>query len=47
VWDFATRQDKAVILRGTADFLCINLGGSAVPTGGSLDYEIEIEEDAS
>jgi hypothetical protein len=46
-WDFATRQDKAIILRGIADFLCINLGGAAVPTGGSLDYEIEIEEDAS
>ena len=47
VWEFATRQDKAVLLRGVSDFLYINLGGAAVPAGGTIDYEIEIEEDAS
>jgi hypothetical protein len=47
VWDFATRQDKAVILRGTSDFLCINFNGAAIPAGGVIDVEIEIEEDAS
>lgn len=45
VFDFATRQDKALILRGIVDFLYINFGGAAVPSGGSIDYEIEIEED--
>jgi hypothetical protein len=47
VWDFATRQDKPLILRGVLDFLFINLVGAAVPAGGVIDYEIEIEEDAS
>lgn len=46
-WDFATRQDKAFILRGITDFLFINLNGAALPSGGTLDYEIEIEEDQS
>lgn len=47
VWDFATRLDKAVILRGALDFLCINLNGAAVPSGGVLDVEIETEEFAA
>lgn len=46
-WEFATRQDKALILRGVLDFLCINFAGAAVPAGGVIDYDIEIEEDAS
>lgn len=47
IWEFATRQDKALILRGTSDFAFINFGGGAIPTTGSIDYEIQIEEDAS
>jgi hypothetical protein len=47
VWEFATRQDKALILRGVADFIFLNLNGGAVPAGGVIDFEIEIEEDAS
>ena len=48
VWDFATRQDKPIILRGVSDFLFINLGvSSALPAGGTIDYDIQIEEDAS
>lgn len=47
VWEFATRQDKAFILRGTTDYLAINLGGGALTAGASLDVEIELEEDAS
>jgi hypothetical protein len=47
VWEFATRQDKAFILRGVSDFLFVNFGGAAVPAGGSIDFEIEVEEDAS
>jgi len=46
-WNYATRQDKAIILRGTSDFLCINLNGDAVPTGGKLYFDIEMEEDSS
>lgn len=47
VWEFATRQDKALILRGAGDFVFINFGGTTLPTTGSIDYEIQIEEDAS
>ncbi len=44
VWDFATRDSKGIYLRGILEFLCINLGGAAIPSGGVIDYEIEIEE---
>ena len=47
IWEFATRQDKALILRGVADFVYINFGGAAIPTSGTIDYEIQTEEDAS
>ena len=47
VWDFATRQDKAIILRGVTDFLCINCGGATLPSGAALDFECETEEDNS
>ncbi|MBV8656613.1 MAG: hypothetical protein JO142_02200 [Burkholderiales bacterium] len=47
VWDFSTRNDKAVVLRGASQFLAINLNGQAVPAGGSISYEIEWEEDNS
>lgn len=46
-WDFSTRSDKALVLRGTSDFICINLNGAAIPAGGVVDYEIETEEDSS
>lgn len=46
-WDQATRQDKPFILRGANNYIAVNLGGAAVPSGGSIDFEIEIEEDAS
>ena len=46
-WDFSTRQDKALILRGTSDIVYINFNGSAIPTGGVVDFEIETEEDNS
>ena len=47
VFDFATRNDKALILRGVAQGLAINLNGQAVPGGGTISYAIEFEEDAS
>ncbi len=47
VRDFAIRQDKAAILRGTTDIIAINFGGNTIPSGGAVDYEIEWEEDNS
>jgi hypothetical protein len=47
LWDFSTRQDKALVVSGNADFICVNLNGAAVPAGGVIDFEIEIEEDNS
>lgn len=46
-WDFSTRQDKALIVRGVTDVIAVNLGGAAVPSGGAIDWEVEIEEDGS
>jgi hypothetical protein len=47
VFDFCRNQDKAIILRGATDFLWINLNGAAIPSGGVIDFEIELEEDSS
>jgi hypothetical protein len=44
VWDFSTRFDHPVILRGTGELLCVNFNGAAIPAGGVIDYEIELEE---
>lgn len=46
-FDFANRNDKALILRGAAQGLAINLNGQAVPAGGTISYSIEWEEDVS
>jgi len=46
-FDFATRNDKALILRGVAQGLAINLNGQAVPAGGKITYAVEWEEDLS
>lgn len=45
--NFGTRSDKALILRGTSDFVVLSGNGSAVPSGGVLDIEVETEEDNS
>lgn len=44
---FATRSDKALVLRGTADIITISGNGSAIPSGGVVDIQIELEEDNS
>ena len=46
-YDFATRQDKALVLRGTTDIIVLSGAGGAVPSGGILDIEIETVEDLS
>ena len=43
-WDFAVRDSKGLYLRGVLEHLCVNLNGAALPAGGVIDYEIEIEE---
>jgi hypothetical protein len=44
IWDFACRDDKGIHLRGTSEFLNVNLNGAAIPAGGVIDFEIETEE---
>lgn len=44
VWDFGPRMSKSIVLRGALDFLCVNLNGAALPAGGLIDIDIEIEE---
>lgn len=46
-WSLEQLGIKPIILRGVNDFLCINLNGDAVPTGGKLYFEIHLEEDNS
>jgi len=47
VWDFATPDEhRGFALRGILEFLNINFAGAAIPSGGVLDYTIEIEETA-
>ena len=38
---------KAGVLRGTSQFLCLNMNGAALPAGAAFDIEIVTEEDAS
>ncbi len=45
VWDFSNREDYPVVLRGVLEHLCVNFNAAAIPAGGVIDYEIEIEED--
>lgn len=44
VFDFSTRNSQPIILRGTAQGLVLNLGGGAVPTGGTVQVAIEWTE---
>lgn len=45
VWDFTTRNDKALVLRGATDVLAINGNGATVPGGGSFTFDIEFTEE--
>jgi hypothetical protein len=38
-------NDKAPVLNGISDFLCIGLGGAAMPAGGNFDFSILVSED--
>lgn len=44
-WDFTVRNAKGVILRGTAQQLCLNLNGQTIPAGASLDIDVEATEE--
>lgn len=45
VYTFGTRNDKAIVLRGTSESIAWNFGGQAVPSGASLYMSIEWTED--
>jgi hypothetical protein len=47
VFDFATRNDKPIILRGIAQCLAINLNAQALSGGNTVSYAIEWSEDLS
>lgn len=47
VFEFANRNDKALILRGTTDIIVLSGNGSAIPSGGVIDISVELEEDNS
>lgn len=45
LFQYSWLNDKAPILRGPTDTLCLNLGGAAWPAGGALDVNIVLSED--
>lgn len=44
-WDFTQHNDKAPVLRGTAQSLNLNWNGAAIPAGATLDVEISWTEE--
>lgn len=44
IWPRAAGDGQSWVLRGAADYISIELNGGALPAGGVLDFEIEIEE---
>lgn len=44
-WDFSNRNDKAIVLRGTAQGLALNFNGNTVPTTGKFSFGIEWTEE--
>lgn len=45
-FEFGALQEKACVLRGASDFLCLNGAGAALPgSSTTLDCEIEWDED--
>ena len=47
VYTFGSRNDKALVLRGTTESLAMNFGGQAVPSGASIYISIEWTEDVA
>jgi hypothetical protein len=45
VWDFTTRNDQALVLRGTSEALGINGNGDTLLTGETWAYDIEWTEE--
>jgi len=45
VWDFTTRNNKGLVLRGVAQSLNLNWGGVAVPAGTKLGIAVEWSEE--
>lgn len=43
-WDFSDPLNQPLILSGASEYLTIDGNGSAIPSGGVLDYEIETAE---
>ena len=45
VFQFSWLNEQPLTLRGTSDFLCLNLAGAAWPAGGALDIAIALTEE--
>lgn len=45
IWDFATRNGQALVLRGVAQSYCLNWNGAAVPAGTVLTITAEWTEE--
>lgn len=38
---------KALVLRGTSQYLTVDFSGAAIPSGGVMDFTVQLEEDLS
>lgn len=47
VWEFGNRPGKALVLRGIAEQIAINLNGGTMPAGSTYDISIEWTEKAA
>lgn len=47
VLEFGMHGRQALVLRGATENVTVDFGGSAIPSGGVLDFSVEWSEDAS
>ena len=45
VWDFTMRNSKGIVLRSASQLLALNWNGASVPSGTSIDLDIEWTEE--
>lgn len=44
---YGINDDQLTVLRGSTDVLAVNLQGSTIPTGGTIDIDVEWTEEAT
>lgn len=47
ILQYSWQNDKAIVLRGVSDFLCVNLGGAALAAATTVDIDLLWTEEAN